>query len=365
MKIFHYDYTDFYLLGQEEVSDEKSIPNAATDVPPPEFSQWPPGKVPVYEEKNKRWVFKNNNFWKVYTEEKCFYTGRESDGPTYVIGGQGILPHSAQLMHLVNNLPRINIPRIGYLPSFVSTVRRIEYIDSCIEQLELYFAEFHSGGSNMIVRSPTSNYYMLVEILIGAIRRFLDDLSMVLYLDVFKEYDPWKMRIVVDGFSCLFDEEKITGRIKKRFSKLSISSGGIGLKIKKLRSIILGENHQFLNTIQDMNNCFKHSVTASAGQGQFGRDYPTAFVVGIPEIGGSLDKLTYYNSNLRQIIMGFKDYIRDSSARHLEAEKKSNSLDFVYICGGHKTYVYKWVLNGPLVKNRLPPEECVLTGTQR
>ncbi len=350
MKIFHYDHTDFYLIGYEEVNDGTSIPNAATDVPPPEPTEWPMGEVPVYEKDNKCWVFRKNDFWKVSVTEKCFYSGRDSNGPVYIVGGRDCSSYQSQLMHIVNSLPGVFIPRIGGLPNFMSMLKRIDYIDASIEQLERSFIDLYSNRTIMAVGPTANHYHASVENLIGTIRRFLDDLASVLFLSAFEAYQPWKFPIMVDGFSSLFNEDKAIRKIKKTLATPSEDTKRIEQIFKCLRSTALGENTHFLSTIQSMSNCYKHSVTASIGRDQFGRDYPTAIVVGIPEIHGSMNQLTYHNSSLRQIIMGLKDYIRDLSSRIPGSGGKLADFDYVCICGGHRVHTYNWVLNGPLMQ---------------
>ncbi|QIM49295.1 hypothetical protein G9Q38_08945 [Pusillimonas sp. DMV24BSW_D] len=349
MRIFHYDDTDYFLTGYEEISDDASIPHAATDIPPPEVNEWPIDEVPVYDKDNKRWAFRKNDFWEVSVTEKCFYSGRDSDDPVYLVGDRGRTSYQSQLMHIANSLPGVNLPRVGRLPNFISTLQTIDHIDATIEQLEKSFSDLHSGKMTMIVGPKANHYHMLVEGLIGTIRCFLDDLATVLFLSAFEAYKPWRFPIMVDGFSTLFDEDKAIRKIKKTLAAPSGTLEDIEQIFKSLRSTVFGNNTRFLSTVQSMNNCYKHSVTASIGRKLFGRDYPTVEVVGIPGIHGSMSHLTYHNSSLRQIILGLKDYIRDLTARASVSQGKRADFDYVCICGGHRVHTYNWVLNGPLM----------------
>lgn len=346
MKIYHYDSSDFYYLGSEEIHDGGGVPYAATDIEPPERAEWPDGKVPVFDESGRQWLYKENDFWKVEVKELCFYSGRDSVEPVYLVGDRRNPTYHVDLIHFVNKLPGVNIPRIGRLPGFISLNQRIDYIDSCVEQIEAQFLAFQKGGMAKTVGYGANHHHFVVESLVGAIRRFLDDLVVVAFLTTFKDYEPWKADFVVEGFSDLFDAAKLKPKFRRSFRNVFECDQVMNESLDQFIIKVLGKNRAFLTTIQQLSNSYKHSVTSNIGRNLFGVDYPTIVVVGVLKPDRNFRRLTYHNHSLRQIVIGLKDYLEDlaSCISRVDSGVDAGRVDS---CANHRVHDYKWILNSP------------------
>ncbi|TAM90657.1 MAG: hypothetical protein EPN41_01120 [Candidimonas sp.] len=346
MKIYNYDSSDYYYLGSEEVPDRSGVPYAATDVGPPERGEWPDGKVPVFNKLNRRWVFKENDFWEVEVKELCFYSGRDSVEPVYIVGNRRNPAYHIDLMHFVNKLPGVNVPRIGRLPGFISLNQRIDYIDACIEQIEANFLTFREGGVMKTVGHGANHHHFLVESLVGAIRRFLDDLVVVAFLVEFKDYEPWKADFVVEGFSDLLDADKFKAKFRKSFHHVVEDDDELSVSLDQFVGKVLGKNREFLTAIRQLSNSYKHSVTSNIGRNLFGVDYPTVVVVGVLKPDRNFRHLTYHNHSLRQIIFGVRDYLEDLASRISQVDS-ATEVERLDSCANHRLHKYKWMLNSP------------------
>lgn len=346
MKIYHYDNRDYYYLRSEEMPDGGSMPYAATDIQPPEISEWPEGNVPVFDERARQWSFKENNFWMVEVRELCFYSGRDSVEPVYLVGNRSSRSYQAHLTRFIHKFPGVSIPRIGRLPGFISINQRIDYIDSCIEQIEDQFLSFHNGKMVRAVGYEANHHHFIVESLVGSIRRFLDDLAVVIFLSTFKDYEPWKADFVVEGFSDLLDAEKFKIKFRKSFRDVAENNQGINENLNNFIGKVLGKNQEFLTIIRQLSNSYKHSVTSNISRNLFGVNYPTVIVVGVLKPDRNFQRLTYHNHSLRQIIIGLKDYLEDLVSR---TSQENSTVDTKGIdnCADHCIHEYKWNLNSP------------------
>lgn len=308
--IYHYDSHEGFYLGPEQVPAGYPLPFCATDISPPTIEQWPPGSVPVFCADTSTWGFAVNAFWQVKIEERNFYSGRDSDGPVYLVAHPASPGYQTEVMKYSGRLPAFNLPRIGPCPSPIHLSQRIDFINTCTQRLEAYWREtrdvpmpFFGGGPN--------HYHFLTECLVGAIRRLLDDLTTAIFLVLFQRYEPWKRNLVIDGVTDFLGKK---ARVElKKFFVPSEKGPEANRLCEQLITTILGGNFFFLKALQELSNAYKHAVTTNLVRPLYGRDHPTILAVGtadrVPNC--NLGRLVYHNHSLRQLLIGLTDYLHD------------------------------------------------------
>lgn len=345
MKIYHYDYDDKYLMHMEEVSYDYNLPNAATKIVPPNFEEWPEEQVPVFDELNQQWFYETvENFWHVKVKELNFYSGRDSNGAVYLLGGRNELRYQNKIIDFVENLPNTCMPRIGRVPDVISLWQRIDYIESCIEQIEKFYFEIKDHQSVGIMGTGSNHYHFIIESLIASVRRFIDDLVVAAFMNFFKQYKPWEKNIVIEGYSDIFRLDLFKDKFKKSFSEMS--NNDISTQLDSFRKLVLGENYRYLWLIQSISNTYKHSITAGLGKSIYGINFPTLTVLGVLKPDCNLNIVTYHNHNFRQIILGLKDYLDDFILRYSNQELKKCSKNDNK-CTNHLIEGHIWYLNAP------------------
>lgn len=341
MKIYHYDQHDFYYLYPEELPNGGSIPYAATVKAPPIRQDWPEGCVPVFNQELDCWYFKRDDFWRVELKELCFYTGRDSKGPVYLIDNwdgklNGVLQND--VLHFADKFPSVSIPRYGCMPHIISLVQRIGYINFCIQQIEMQYVAAYQG--------QIGHYHDMVDSFIAAIRRLVDDFVVAAFMNDFKEYEPWRRDIVVEGFSDLMNADLLKKKFEESFKNVRNKNLNIINQLDNFRNRVLGKNWKFLWILQRLSNTYKHSLTAGLGKNVFGVSFPTITTQGVLKPDRNLGKLTYHNHSFRQIVMGLKDYLEDFSFRFSQddATHDGNRVD---CCLSHVVEEHKSYLNPP------------------
>jgi len=350
-KIYHYDPVDFFYIGSETIygyEDERGmIPYAATDICPPSRDQWPTGHVPIFSEEQGTWHFHKDDFWSVKLDERCFYTGQDSLGATYVVAARDHLDYSNELLKYGNSLPIAAIPRIGSVPGVLHIGQRIDYINFCVEQIEGNWQSIKTTSGFRMFGGEANLHHFFSESLISSIRRLLDDLTTAFFLKTFQKYTPWKRSLIIDGYSALLGE-----KAKQRVDKV-FPPDVHRIDANKLRdnfiSIIVGKNRVFLEMIQGMNNAYKHSITANITRQLYGSDFPTLLAVGIADHSPdrNLGMLVFYNHSLRQVIMGLNDYLNDLTDRIAGHNQLSS---YVERCETHRISSDFRILNGPALR---------------
>lgn len=336
MKIYHYDQHDFYYLYPEELPNGASIPFAATVNAPPVRQDWPEGCVPVFDQKSDCWYFQHDDFWRVEVKELCFYTGRDSNGPVYLIDNWNRNEMQSEILHFAHKFPFIDIPRYGSVPHIVSLMQRIDYINFFIKQIEMQYVAAYQG--------QIGHYHDMVESFVAAIRRLIDDFVVAAFMNAFKEYEPWRMSIVVEGYSDLFRADLFKKKFEEAFK--NVRNQNFINQLDEFRNRVLGKNWKFLWILQLLSNTYKHSLTAGLGKNVFGVSFPTITTQGVLRPGRSLGELTYHNHSFRQIVMGLKDYLEDFSFRFPQ-DGTTCVIDRVDCCFNHVVEEYKWYLNPP------------------
>ena len=343
-KIYHYDAKDGFYLGSEIIYKDQPIPYVATDIPPPATEEWPSGFVPVFCADSMAWSFEKNEFWQVDLDERCFYTGRDSDGPIYLVADPSSQSYQLDLMKYGSKLPIFSLPRIGASPNALHLGQRIDFINACITQLEAYWWQTKTGGSIPMFGQGASHYHFFTESLVGAVRRLLDDLTTVIFLKLFQKYEPWKRNLAIDGFSALLG--KTPHKRVKEFFRTSEKGVDTDLLCEQFVRTILGGNSVFLTTIQGLSNSYKHSVTANAVRSLHGLDHPTILTVGVADIPPrcNLGRLVFHNHSLRQLVLGLADYLDDLVVRVADPLA---AQALVEKCTPHRVQSIKSILNGP------------------
>lgn len=311
-KIYHYDPHDFFYVGTgtaQCVDGSVSIPAFATDVPPSPRERWRDGYIPVFDVQNREWHLDKNEFWHVHVTELCFYSGRDSSGPTYVIANRNSTSYYGELTHYVNKLPICSIPRIGTVPNFIHLAQRIDFLNDCIEQLESNWLRATAAGGSSLIGRGAIFYHYQAETFVAAIRRLLDDLVIAVFCRQFYEYEPWKRRLPIDGYSSLLNTPM---RHFKRFFQHDEKSDKTDELCRGFIDAIIGANIDFLLTIQGLSNTYKHSVTANVVRASYGVDFPSVLSVGVADhLERNLGRLSYHNHSLRQLVLGLNDYLDD------------------------------------------------------
>ena len=339
MKIYHYDSHDFYYLYSEEIQNGASVPYAATVMTPPERQDWPNGQVPVFDKDAGYWYFKKDDFWRVEVKELCFSTGRDSNGPVYLIDSRNCRTRQIDVINFSHKFPGINIPRYGRIPHIVSLMQRIDYIDSCIEQIEMQHIAIHHEGR-------IGHYHYIVESFVAAIRRLIDDFVVAAFMNAFKAYEPWKRNIVVDGYSDLLIADLFKGKFKNSFKTVLNYNLEISDQLDEFRYRVLGKNWNFLWLLQQLSNTYKHSLTAGLSKTVYGVERPTITTKGVLKSDRNFGSLTYHNHSFRQIVMGLKDYLDDFSCRFPQTDVIQET-ERVDSCLYHVVEGHKWYLNAP------------------
>lgn len=344
MKIYHFDADDKYFKYSEEVADDYVLPYGATKIVPPKFDTWPPNQLPVFDEENETWFYKDDKFWWVKVKELNFYTGRDSNGPVYLLGDRNELGYQLRVFTFADKLPKTRIPRIGFVPHTVSLWQRIDYIDSCIEQIEKFYSDIQGQQSVGITGQNSNHYHFIVESLISTIRRFIDDLVVAAFMNLFESYKPWEKNIVIEGYSDIFRLDLFINRFKRSFP--DIFSDDIRFQLNNFRKLVLGGNYNYLWLIHNINNTYKHSITAGLGKTTYGVERPTLTVVGVIKPDRNLDTVTYHNHSFRQIVLGLKDYLDDFIFRYSNQDLKVESITETK-CTNHVIEGHIWYLNAP------------------
>ncbi|NYT66251.1 hypothetical protein H0A58_09770 [Alcaligenaceae bacterium] len=252
--------------------------------------------------------------------------------------------YQIELMKYFSKLPIFFIPRIGASPNALHFGQRIDFINACIAQLEIYWTQTKTFASSPMFGQGASLYHSYTESLIGAVRRLLDDLTTVIFFRQFQSYEPWKRNLVIDGYSGLLG--KNPRKKIKEFFQTSEKGVDADRLCDQFIHTILGTNREFLKVIQGLSNSYKHAVTANVVRYQHGKDFPSVLTVGMAGIypNCNLDRLVYHNHNLRQIVFGLRDYLDDLMARFSDPEQK---VILVEKCAPHKVQSIKSILNGP------------------
>lgn len=357
-KIYHYDPIDCFYVGSETIHGYEDgrgmIPYAATDISPPSGDQWPAGHVPTYSEEQGAWHFHKDDFWSVKLDERCFYTGRDSQGATYVVAARHHPDYSNELLKYGNSLPIVAIPRIGSVPGVIHIGQRIDYINFCVEQIEGNWQRIKTASSFPIFGGNANLHHFFSESLVSAVRRLLDDLTTALFLKTFQKYAPWEKGLIVDGYSALLGE-----RAKQRVDKIfppDVQRADANKLRDNFIDVIVGKNKVFLEMIQGMNNAYKHSITANITRQLHGSDFPTLLTVGVADYSPNrnLGMLVYYNHSLRQVIMGLNDYLSDLTDRLVSSNQSSSSAER---CMTHRISSDITTLNGPALRTVDEAEE--------
>lgn len=315
-EIYHYDQHDYFYLGAEIVQcieGSDSLPFSATDSQPPPREFWGDKNIPIFDPEKKEWRLEKNEFWHFNITEFCFYSGRDSSGPLYVAASRSSPSYHIELTHYVNKLPMCSIPRLGNVPNFVHLAQRIDFINDCIYQLEMNWLRTTNFWGWPLMGQGANFYHYQAETLVAAIRRLLDDLVMAVFCRKFYEYEPWRRNLPIDGYSMLLNKPM------KHF-KTFFDQNEKGEKSDELChqfiNIILGENKEFLITIQGLSNTYKHSLAANLVRGSYGVDFPSVLSVGVADHSQrNLGHLSYHNHSLRQLILGLNDYLDDLIGR--------------------------------------------------
>lgn len=337
-EIYHYDPHDLFYLGAQTIIDYREgrgqIPYAATDIPPPPRWHWPDNHVPIFSRDKKVWGFSEDQFWEIQVEEINFYTGRNSTGPTYLLAEPDKPTYQLELLKF-SNLFIFPIPRFGSVPNSMHLCERIDFINLCISQLEMHWSQTQEGNHWPVTGVGANHYQSFAETLVAAIRRFLDDLTVVIFLRQFKKYEPWKRDLVIDGYSNLLGKNPR----KKIMHFFSISEKGeeADKLCEKFLETVLGEGSVFLQIVQGLNNAYKHSAISNIARATYGRDAPTLQSYGTADMPprSNLSNIVNHNHDLRQIVSGLNDYLEDvvgnlAIEEHPIAPRKCSTHDAVW-----------------------------------
>lgn len=298
MLLYHYEgFYKFYLSSEEVNVDEEDakkgigIPANSTIITPP-LEKCNEGEIPVF--KNNSWEIVNNYFWRPKVKEFNYDAGRKMNTFQFI----------EYNMHDFMNFPSIpqlfNGSLVG-MRIYQSLLFINKKFDYCLEIYKTIKSDnIIEAQLKAIQTSNPSPYYEFkieLESIVFNMRRILDSLVLLTNLTV--------------DFSLVEKSKKIEC---SSIGQILYSSK---VKNSTIKDIILGnelyekDSTNFLNIINDLANCFKHTLIHDESFSLIGVDFPTivGFYAEHNNYNNPNNVIQYHNHNAYHLMMGFQNCI--------------------------------------------------------
>ena len=290
--------------------------NQATLIHLDPWKTWPKNTWPIFDFTSQRWLFADHPprtplVWR----EACFYSGRDSVMcPTFISfehkNGNGdtlnAIDHFAQLIYpkgdrtvKVNSLARLDLKE------------RIHEINDNVEAAWTQWRNCHNDPAN---GSTTYKYHSRIDAILLQMRRVIDDIFVSHFYKQFRNETINIGFYDVDSFQWLCNKSPF-----RDWPTLEISTFNnekkdeLKRKRKLIRSLFIGENYNFLDTLAHANNSSKHSYFNTTPRSKIGNDFPTLLMN--MKIKKEIGRLEEMNVSLSQMILGFTDVLSDIATR--------------------------------------------------
>ncbi len=240
-------------------------------------------------------------------EEKCFYSGRDSSGDAeyikydllYMKNPDGDFIKTINIVSDFSTcmLKNFGLKPIGYinLQLWIFNIQSsLIYLNECIENvynLDVYLREKFKKNKGCMPEEM-SRYYYEKKNIIHTIKYILDEFISLSCIKL----DP-------DFFKSNQIQISSIGELLNNKRKSDI----LALNIKTNISFSKFEN--FIQTINDLHNAYKHTMLDHESKNQIGSNNITFFALYTKY--GALNKTYILNSVFNQIIIGFNDFLFD------------------------------------------------------
>ncbi|RQO37234.1 hypothetical protein DBR37_03325 [Herminiimonas sp. KBW02] len=182
------------------------------------------------------------------------------------------------------------------------------------------------------------DYHISTDALIFQIRRVLDEIVSLLFIDIFhSQLQKIGSPIYLDSFASLFEE---TQGIQKRMFKNLANNVELANRFELLKKVFLGNNISFVKTIQTLSNASKHAFHNSDIRGLLGAEFPTVLALA-QKRDKHINGLVQYSHPLPQVLGGLEDFLIDLVARIVDMRRDGNvDLTKTYLSDTHQLISY-------------------------
>jgi len=235
-------------------------------------------------------------------KERCFYSGRDSNGIPPVLSEGLFEPYNTGITKFSKLINKFYDPTNYYK---VNPFRIITQQQTILHNLNLEIKEVYSID-NQIRMSIQNSYLNIIP---------TDLLSLC----------KMRQEYIINNFKRIIDELIILFCIKHnltnifRTDKIEVLSIGELLKKNsdlknKIKIELLYDKFKFIfKTINDLHNAFKHDILMNEARSMISPNDLTIIAVYAPYGNLKFDNITIFNHSFSQIIIGFNDFICDIS----------------------------------------------------
>jgi len=236
-------------------------------------------------------------------KERCFYSGRNSNGISPVLSEGLFEPYTMSATAFLKFSHKFYSPPIYYK---VNPQRIILQLQTILHNLNSEIKEiFHIDNQIRMDIQNSQRHEIPVDLMSLCKMR--------------QEY-------IINNFKRIIDELIILFCIKHDLSNISITDK---IKVLSIGELINKKNSELKNniktelsydkfecifkTINDLHNAFKHDILMNEARGMIGSDILTITAFYAPYGNIKFDNITFLNHSFSQIIIGFNDFICDIS----------------------------------------------------
>lgn len=303
MLIFHYDSVDKYFLKYEDVRVNTDatfqLPAHATNVMPPE--KWEKGKIPVFNDENRKWTIVKDVFWRPTLKEKLlerrFDFNLVPQLPEFDFLGKCI-----EDKNIILNV-KCNIPKILNGELFqMRFIERLKGINIKIKKLyendiiiKRKFATQKTGyisEDNFVKPDDLLEYKMQIEEIVHNLKKIIDDFVTAIYIKENIDVINTNHKIEFDDFGKLFSTrgDKYLDNLKKRIN--------------------FDKNKDFLKTLKELHNGLKHEIFTAETDNLIGEKSPSIILLKTNK--GNLSDFIQYNIYVSQLVLECKDFLLEN-----------------------------------------------------
>ncbi|WP_124572867.1 hypothetical protein [Herminiimonas sp. KBW02] len=319
------------------------LPFGVTLIPTPITRLWENNQVPVFDPICRRWILKNVSTARLYPiEELCFYTGHDIWPNRPSLGSNFYTdPHPSNFNDPIPSwINQILASNFIYRFKSSGTVRRDlqQRLFSIRETSKLIYKKWDEAKNPKSDAVNPFDYHISTDALIFQIRRVLDEIVSLLFIDIFhSQLQKIGSPIYLDSFASLFEE---TQGIQKRMFKNLANNVELANRFELLKKVFLGNNISFVKTIQTLSNASKHAFHNSDIRGLLGAEFPTVLALA-QKRDKHINGLVQYSHPLPQVLGGLEDFLIDLVARIVDMRRDGNvDLTKTYLSDTHQLISY-------------------------